>query len=127
MPELEPIQGIRIVATPAAVDGTRWQGDQAAILRIGPDEALGLWATNAGVDGDTDAIVEPEAGFAVARLDTDEREALATHSDWPIPSAAGSIAQGKIAGIPAKLLVGHPTLLVVHAAYADELKRRLGW
>jgi hypothetical protein len=35
--------------------------------------------------------------------------------------------QGKIAGVPAKLRLGDPTLLVVQTAYADELTRRLGW
>ena len=128
MPALEPIVGIRVVATPAALDGARWAGDDVEVLRIASDEALGLGATSVEVD-DPDGIVEPEAGYSVLLLDREELGALAAHSDWSIPvlKIRPDLAQGKIAGVPAKLLVGDPTLLVVQTAYADELARRLGW
>jgi len=128
VPALEPVAGVRVVAAPAAVDGARWAGDDVDVLRIAPDEALGLGASGATVD-DPDAIVEPEAGFSVALLDRDELEALTAHTDWPLPVAgpAGTLAQGKVAGVPAKIVVGEPSLLVTQTAYADELERRLGW
>ena len=126
MPALEPVAGIRVVATSAALDGARWSGDDIDVIRIAPDEALGLGATAVNVD-DPDAIVEDEAGFAVALLERSEVGVLAAHTDWPIPVEPGTLAQGKIAGVPAKLLIGDPTLLVVQAAYADELRGRLGW
>ncbi len=126
MPALEAVDAVRVVALPAALDGARWAGDDVDVLRIAPDEALGIGATGVEVD-DPDAIVEPEAGFAVALLDGIEVAALAAHMDWTLPSAAGTVAQGKIAGVPAKVLVGEPTLIVANAAYADELGRRLGW
>jgi hypothetical protein len=69
----------------------------------------------------------PERGFVVALLTESECTALAAHVDWPIPTTAGSLAQGKIGGVPAKLFVGSSTFLVTHAAYADELRERLGW
>ena len=125
MPALEPVAGIRVVATSAALDGARWSGEDIDVIRIAPDEALGIGATGVHVD-DPDAIVEEEAGSAVALLGPELRM-LAAHTDWPIPEEPGTLAQGKIAGVPAKLLVGEPTLLVVQAAYADELRRRLGW
>ena len=125
VPALEPVAGIRIVATSAALDGARWSGDAVDVIRIAPDEALGLGATGVQVD-DPDAIVEEEAGFAVALLGP-EYAMLAAHTDWPIPDEPGTLAQGKIAGVPAKLLVGDPTLLVVQVAYVDELRSRLGW
>jgi hypothetical protein len=113
------------VAAPAALDGARWSGEDVDVIRIAPDEALGLGATGVQVD-DADAIVEEEAGFAVALLGP-ELAMLAAHTDWPIPEEPGTLAQGKIAGVPAKLLIGDPTLLVVQTPYADELRRRLGW
>lgn len=126
MPALEPVEGLRVVANPAALDAARWSGDDVDVLRIAPDEAFAIGATGVEVD-DPDAIVESEAGFAVALLDDDDRRALAAHADWPIPEAPVSLAQGKIAGVPAKLLVGDPSLLVTQVAYADELRSRLGW
>ena len=125
MPALEPVPGIRVVAASAALDGARWSGADVDVIRIAPDEALILGATAVDVD-DPDAIVESEAGFAVALL-SPEFAKLAAHTDWPIPEEPGTLAQGKIAGVPAKLLIGNPTLLIVQAAYADELRSRLGW
>ena len=125
MPALEPVPGIRVVAASAALDGARWSGADVDVIRIAPDEALILGATAVDVD-DPDAIVESEAGFAVALLGP-ELATLAAHTDWPIPEEPGTLAQGKIAGVPAKLLIGNPTLLIVQAAYADELRSRLGW
>jgi hypothetical protein len=123
------VAGVRIVAAPAALDGARWTGDDVDVLRIAPDEALGLGATGVTLDGDPDAIVEPEAGFSVALVDRGELAALAAHTEWPLPidGSAGTLAQGKVAGVPAKIVVGDPCLLVIQTAYADELERRLGW
>ena len=126
MPALEPVEGLRVVANAAALDAARWSGGDVDVLRIAPDEALAIGATGVEVD-DPDAIVEAEAGFAVALLDREDERALAAHTDWPIPEGPGPLAQGKIAGVPAKLLVGDPSLLVTQVPYADELRSRLGW
>jgi hypothetical protein len=128
VPALEPVAGVRVVATSEALDGARWSGDDVDVIRIAPDEALGIGATGVDLD-DPDAIVEPEAGYSVALLTRNELATLTAHTDWFIPAlkVRSDLAQGKIAGVPAKLLVGNPTLLVVQAAYADELRSRLGW
>lgn len=126
MPALEPVAALRVVASPAALDGARWSGDGVDVLRTAPDEALGLGATAVEVD-DPDAIVEPEAGFVVALLDDDDLRAVAAHIDWEFPTATGELAQGKVAGVPAKIVGGRPALLITNAAYADELRERLGW
>ena len=126
MPALEPVAALRVVASPAALDGARWSGDDVDVLRTAPDEALGLGATAVEVD-DPDAIVEPEAGFVVALLDEDDLVAVAAHTDWELPTATGELAQGKVAGVPAKVVGGRPALLVTNAAYADELRERLEW
>ena len=64
----------------------------------------------------------------MALLTRNELATLTAHTDWFIPAlkVRADLAQGKIAGVPAKLLVGDPTLLVVQTAYADEIRRRLG-
>ena len=125
MPALEPVEAWRVVASPTALDGAHWDGADVDVVRIAPDEALVLGATGGHLD-DPDAILEPDAGYSVARLDRDLAE-IAAHTEWPIPDAAATVLQGKIAGVPAKLRIGDPTLLVVQTAYAAELTRRLGW
>ena len=134
MPALEPIQAWRAIATPAALDVARWQGAAVEVLRVAPDEALGIGATGVEVD-DPDAIVEPDAGFSMALVDEDAWSGLVDHVEWPVPEASGALAQGKVAGVPAKVRTGDPApmptnapaLLVVQTCYADELKDRLGW
>jgi hypothetical protein len=124
VPELEPVAGVRVVAAPSALDGARWEGDNVTVLRIAPDEAVWVSAVRVEVD-DPDAIVVPEFGFSVARLDDDELDAILAHVDWTL--AEEPLSQGKIAGVPAKLVRGNPTLVVVQTAYAEELRTRLGW
>ena len=126
MPALEPVAGLHVVAMAAALDRARWVGDDVDIIRIAPDEALAIGATAVEVD-DADAIVEPEAGYSVALLDEPEVRLLAAHTDWPLPDASGPLGQGKIAGVPAKLLIGSPSVLITSTAYAHELAGRLGW
>ena len=126
MPALEPVIGLRVVAAPEALDRAAWAGDDVDIVRMAPDEALGIGTTGVVVD-DPHAISVSETGFVVALLTDADRASLADHVDWAIPSTTGSLAQGKIGGVPARLLVGSPTLLITNAAYADELRKRLGW
>ncbi len=126
MPALEPVEAWRAVADPAALDRARWVGEDVDVLRIAPDEALGLGASGVEVDGDPDAIIEAEAGFSVAILDIRDAAHVRAHLEWD-PGDAGNVAQGKIAGVPAKLVAGDVTFLVVQTAYADELRSRLGW
>ncbi|MDQ3128530.1 MAG: hypothetical protein M3Q66_08780 [Chloroflexota bacterium] len=126
MPALEPVTAVRVVASPEALDGARWSGGDVDVLRTASDEAIGLGATAVEVD-DPDAIVEPEAGFVVALLDEDDVRRVAAHTDWEFPTATGELAQGKVAGVPVKVVGGRPALLVTNAAYADELRERLGW
>ncbi len=129
MPALEPVAGLRVVALPDALDGARWRGDDVDVIRIAPDEALVLGAIGVDLDGDPDAIVESETGFVAALLDRHELAALAAHADWAMPVLAkpGTLVQGKIAGVPTKLLIGDPSILLTQAAYGDELGRRLAW
>jgi hypothetical protein len=131
VPALEPLQGLRVVASPEALDGARWEGTNVVVLRFAPDDAFGVGARGVEVD-DEHAIVEPEAGFVGARLDADALAGeVVPHIEWALPDDRPVLAQGTIAGVPAKLwLTSDATgedqaLLVTLAAYADELSGRL--
>jgi len=125
VPALDPLRGLRVVASPEALDGARWIGE-VVVLRMAPDEALGIDATGVVLD-DPEAIVEPESGFAAAVLAPEDLGRVAAHADWVLPATPGSLGQGKVAGVPAKLLMTPVPVLVVQVAYVDELKGRLGW
>jgi hypothetical protein len=122
---LEPLAGLRVVADPAALDAARWQGDAVTVLRFAPDDAFALGAAGIDVD-DEHAIVESEVGFAGAWLPLAD---VLAHIEWPLPPEHPALAQGSIAGVPAKLWLpggrGADVLLITAAAYADELAGRL--
>jgi hypothetical protein len=123
VPAFEPRAGLRVVADPTALDGARWQGDDVTVLRFAPDDAFAIGADAVEVD-DRHAIVEPGAGFSGAWVDID---AVSHHLEWSLPDERPALAQGSIAGVPAKLwLPGDgPALLLTATAYADELASRL--
>lgn len=121
---LEPLHGIRVVANPAALDGAVWEGERLTVLRFAPDDALGLGAAAVTVE-DADAIVEAEVGFVGAWLPLDE---IARHVDWALPLDRPALAQGNVAGVPAKVWLPdrhRNVLLIATAAHADELAGRL--
>jgi hypothetical protein len=122
---LEPLPGLRVVADPVALDGAIWAGPDVIVLRLAPDDALAIGAT--GVDlADPHAIVEPDAGFSGAWLALDD---VARHIEWPLPSERPALAQGAVAGVPAKVFLPDGTagdvLLLTATAYARELMDRL--
>jgi hypothetical protein len=125
VPALDRLRGIRVVADPASLDRATWTGDEVTVLRIAPDDAVAIGATGVTVD-DEHAIVEDEVGFVGAWLDPADIE---PQIEWPLPPERPAIAQGSIAGVPAKLWLPAKgdALLLTAAAYAQELADRLGW
>lgn len=125
MPALDRLRGLRAVAAPGALDRATWHGDDVTVLRFTPDDAFGLGARTVDIDDDH-AIVEDEAGFVGAWLDPGVVE---PHLEWPLPTERPALAQGSIAGVPAKLWLpaDGDALLLTAAAYAHELEQRLGW
>ena len=126
MPVLEPLPGVRVVADPPAIDAlvAALPVDGGRDLRLAPDEVLVIGATGVDVD-DPHAIVEPEVGFVAA--DRRPSPSCAAHR---VADAAErpALAQGAIAGVPAKLSGCRDDggrLVVTAAAYADELLDRL--
>ena len=124
MPALDRLRGVRVVADPASLDRATWHGDEVTVLRFAPDDAFGVAATAVDID-DEHAIVEDEVGFVGAWLAPADVE---PHIEWSMPTARPALAQGSIAGVPAKLWLpaDGDALLLTAAAYADELSRRLG-
>ena len=125
---LRTIRCVHVVATPPALDQARWQGFgdvPPVVFRLAPDEALGLLAWKVEVD-DADAIVEEDYGFAAGWC---HQVGLDEHVEWPIPNEPETLAQGTVAGVPAKIWIGdnEEILLVTSAAYAAELADRIGW
>jgi hypothetical protein len=135
VPALERLNGLRVVADPGALDAARWSGaltpagapvGEITVLRFSSDEAFAIGARHVDID-DADALVVEEAGFVGAWCDLDE---LWPHLEWPAPDSGPALAQGSIAGVPAKIWSPDDedyVLLLTAAAYAYELEVRLGW
>jgi hypothetical protein len=123
VPGFEPLVGLRVVADPAALDAARWHGNDVTVLRLAPDDAFGIGTEGVDVD-DEHAIVESEAGFSGAWVAIEDVE---PHVEWSLPEARASLAQGSIAGVPAKVWLPDEgdAFVLTAAAYADELARRL--
>jgi hypothetical protein len=121
----DPIQGLRVIAAPALLDGLAWP-DGVTALRLALDDLLVIGA-NPGSLGDVAAIVEEERGYVGWWLTADElRDRVVPHVEWPLPAARPALAQGLIAGVPAKLwLAEERTFLFCAAAYAHEIAERL--
>jgi hypothetical protein len=123
VPALDRLRGLRVVADPASIDRATWAGDHVTVLRFAPDDAFGLDATGVDID-DEHAIVEDEPGFVGAWLDPADVE---PYIEWSLPTDRPALAQGSIAGVPAKLWLQGTgdALLLTSSAYADELMQRL--
>jgi hypothetical protein len=111
------------------VDAARWDADPAdlTVLRFAPDDAFGLGARGVEVD-DGHAIVEEEIGFVGAWLSPDALEHLVLpRIEWPLPAGRPLLAQGLVAGVPAKLWLAEDgrALLLAAGPYAEELRARL--
>ena len=119
----EPLAGLRVVAAPAALDDLVWP-DGVAPLRLAADDLFALGATTADAPA---ALAEDERGFVGWWLSLEElHDHLLEHIDWPLPASRPALAQGLIAGVPAKLwLTRERVLLLTNAAYAHELMERL--
>jgi hypothetical protein len=130
VPALEPLTGLRVVATPAALDAARWEvapdrADPPIVLRFAPDEVLAIGARSVTLD-DPDAIVEDERGYVGAWCAFD---AIRPRTEWSAPAVRPALAQGSIAGVPAKVWLPDDgdVLVVVTSAQAAGLAEKLGW
>ena len=122
---LEPLRGLRVVTAPEALDTAPWT-DRVVVLRFAPDDAMIIGASMPDVSGEH-AIVVDEAGFVGCWLSAQElTDHVLPHVDWPLPDDRPVLAQGLVAGVPAKLwLTTDQSLLLCSAPYAHELSERL--
>jgi glycine cleavage system aminomethyltransferase T len=127
------IPGVRIVASPAALDPARWPSDAIA-LRTAPDEVFvihkqsnTLKASDFSI-ADPYAIVLSDGGFAGIWLPLDQAlDFLARECEWEVPRERPAFAQGMVAGLAMKLWFEQDrVLLLVPAPFAHELEERLG-
>ena len=120
----EPLPALRVVAAPEALDDFT-VADERPALRLAPDDMLVIGAASAEIVGEN--LIVDEAGFVGWWLTPDEVTThVLAHVDWPLPTARPALAQGLIAGVPAKLwLAEDRALLLCNAAYAHELMERL--
>lgn len=133
------LAGWRIIANASALDAVKWPKGSRAV-RISSDDVFLIGATEPKIAGDPHAIVTPERGFSGIDLSAAQVAAIAEqHIEWQLPSASpakwfvygGSpsvaLAQGQIAGVPAKLLLNPDgsALLLVACAASHELLGRL--
>ncbi len=127
MPACEPLVGWRIIADPTALDQAPWPAG-SHVVRISPDDVFLIGAAEPTVPADPHAIVTPEHGFAGASLTADEVDHTALHHiEWQLPAVRPALAQGQIAGVPAKLVLhaDGSALLLVACAARHELEDRL--
>jgi hypothetical protein len=122
----ERLPALRLVASPLTLDGLAWPEGVAA-LRLASDDLLLIGEGRVAL-GNEPAIIEEDAGFVGWWLTPSELEtAVLPHADWPLPPSRPALAQGLVAGVPAKIwLTKDRALLLCAAAYAHELAERLG-
>ncbi len=120
----ERLPALRVVGAPEALAEVT-APDGPPVLRVAPDELLVIGAASVEVTGEH--LVVDEAGFVGWWLTPEEvREQVLPRVDWPLPTARPALAQGLVAGVPAKLwLTEDRALLLCAAAYAHELEERL--
>jgi hypothetical protein len=123
----EPLSAIRVIADQWALDDLSWP-EATASLRLGPDDLLVIGATRPEETADNHAIVEDETGLVGWWLTAVElTDLVLPHVEWPLPADRPALAQGLVAGVPAKVwLAEDRALLLCPAAYAHELVERLG-
>ena len=126
MPEVEILLGRRVVATPAAIAGASFPPG-AGGLRIAFDDVLVIGDGPIELS-DEHAIIEPDSGWCALRVGEDQALAfLASHAAWEPPPTRPVLAQGMVAGLPAKVYLDGPgSMIVVAAPFAAELEDRLG-
>ncbi len=135
MPALELLQldAWRIVTTPTVLDGVEVTTD---IIRIAPDEAIVLSEDSPVnlVSADPSAIVEADGGWSGAWMSEGSFRMLCAHTiDWALPTSRPAVAQGLVAGVPAKVWLvdteaetDADVLLMTPSAFAHDLIERLG-
>ena len=128
MPALEPLRGLRVVADPAALDGAAGPApdrtdEPIVVCGSRPTRRFALGATARRRSTTRTPSSRPSPASS-APADQPTSIAVGAHIEWAPPDRRPALAQGKIAGVPAKLwLADDGACLRRHdRAYADELR-----
>ena len=124
---VDHVTGWRIIAEPTALDSAPWPAG-SQVVRISPDDAFVIGESEPTVPGDRFAIITPERGFSMLAVAAGDVAAIADeHIEWLLPTVRPALAQGQIAGVPAKLVIAADgsALLLVGSAARHELQARL--
>lgn len=126
---LETLHGVRVVASPAVLDVASWP-ESTTVLRLAPDDifAVGAKITDATAirAADPHAIIVDESGFVGCWLTAQALVNVSAHIEWHLPTTRPMLAQGYVAGVPAKLwLTGDRALLLCASPFATDLIERL--
>ena len=127
---LRRLEATRVSATSAALDALIEQPPWppgALAFRTAPDELLVAATPDFEVAGDPHAIVQRETAFSYVWLDDATAERfLDRECEWRRPDARPALAQGEVAGIPAKLwFEAGRTLILTPVPFAAAFQRRL--
>ncbi len=122
-PPVVAIVGMRVIATPPALDAARWPSD-AIVLRLAPDEVFAIGADEVSIS-DQHAIAVRDGGVSGAWvLDPDTR--LAPLLEWLLPVERPALASGGLLGLATRIWVDDDRALVLVATpFAAELAERL--
>lgn len=114
----------RVVAAPEAIDGGSFP---SVVLRIAPDDVLVVGEGEIDID-DPHAIIEEERGFSALVLTPEEaRRVFERHLLWQPPVERPALAQGALAGIPARIWLEEDRVTVLVATpLVAELWERIG-
>lgn len=125
MPAPEPLTGVRVVATPTALDGAAWTPG-STVFRIAEDEALVFGSAQPALE-DPHALVVEDAGWCGLRMERAQAQTwLERSAGWRADPQPGSTIQGLVAGVPVKIRFdGEHALVVTRASLAQELGDQL--
>ena len=144
------VTGLRVVARPDAIDRAIWHdtdtdantdAEAAAdgsgaplarvplIFRFAPDEVFAVVGPGSRVElDDPDAIIVEEDGFLGFAFDAEDFVAIVVpHVEWRLPPV-GTLGQGSIAGVPAKVDLDPDggALVLIATAHEFDFRDRLG-
>lgn len=125
MPDFEILRGYRVASSASDIDAVA-SATSGVALRFAPDD-LFVVGDEVPVTAAPFAIVEEEVGFVGMWLTSQQFAAqVAPHIDWLVPVDRPALAQGLVAGVPAKVwLTDDRVLLITNGAYAHELGERI--